>query len=185
VKTPESLQADEENDIRDIKSLYLIPKDFRWLIYSVSAVLLCWIGRMIWKWKKKKEAMPVPAVPPHEIALARLHALRMQWEKRAILFKALHYELSETVRAYLEGQYKLRATDMTFDEIRQRLKIVAGLGIAEKSILLNFLGQTDRVKFTDFTPSDSETNSLIVLALSFVEQTLPKTRMAAPQEDAA
>jgi hypothetical protein len=172
VKTPESLQAEEENDIRDIKALYLIPKDFIWLIYSAGAVFLFGMGLMIWKWKKKKNTISLPAVPPEEIALARLHALRMKWEAREILFKALHYELSETIRVYLEGQYRFRATDMTFDEIRQKLKTMTDIGIAEKSILLNFLGQTDRVKFTVFAPSDSETNSLIILALSFIEQTL-------------
>ena len=124
----------------------------------------------------------MPIIPPHEIALARINALKAQWEKREIGFKAMHYALSEAVRAYLEGRYGLRATDMTLEEIRREMNAVAGLGVSEKPILSELLGQTDRVKFTDYIPSESQSDTLIGLALSFVETTRPKEGVATAEK---
>ncbi len=176
VKTPESLKAGEAEDIRDIKPLFIIPYDWRWVIYSVATLLLWGIGFLIWKWirVRRSQPIPLPVIPPHEIALTRINALKIQWEKREIGFKVMHYELSEAVRAYLEGRYGLRATDMTLEEIRREINTVADLGSSEKPILSELLGQTDRVKFTDYMPSESQSDTLICLALSFVEVTRPR-----------
>jgi hypothetical protein len=183
VRTPESLKAGGE-DIRDIKPLFIIPYDWRWVIYSVATFFLLGMGLVIWKWVRARRSRPIPLpmIPPDEIALARINALKIQWERREIGFKAMHYGLSEAVRAYLEGRYGLCATDMTLEEIRREMNAVSGLGVSEKPILSELLGQTDRVKFTDYIPSESQSDTLIGLALSFVEATRSKEPVAAAKK---
>lgn len=171
VITPESLK-EEKDDIRDIKPLYIIPYDFRTVIYAIAAILLLAISILIWRWLRcrQNKKIPVPPVPPDEIARTRINALKIQWERKEISLKELHYGLSEAIRAYVEARYGIAATDMTLEEIRKKLASLPHLGVSVKSVLSELLGKTDRVKFTDYIPSELEIESLIALALSFVEE---------------
>jgi len=161
----------EGNDIRDIKPLYLIPYDWKGVIFTVIFIGLACLCFLIWKWRKAKKEITPPPLPPHEAALAKINALKMKWEAKEIPFKKLHYELSEVVRAYLSGRFGIRAIEMTLEEIRHDLKSLSDLTDFEKPRLLDLLGQTDRVKFTDYIPSEEASAALIASALSFVEAT--------------
>jgi hypothetical protein len=167
----EDNEKKEENDIRDIKPLYLIPYDWKGVIFAVIFIVLFCFCFLIWKWRKAKKEIPSPPLPPHEVALAKINALKIRWEANEIPFKQLHYELSEVVRAYLSGRFGMSAIEMTLEEIRHALKSLSDLPDFEKPRLLDLLGQTDRVKFTDYIPSEEVSVAIIASALSFVEAT--------------
>ena len=137
VITPESEKEEKKDDIRDIKWLYIIPFNWREIIYTIAAILLLGISVLIWRWQKgrRNKKWVVPTVPPDEIARMQINTLKIQWERKEISVKELHYGLSEAIRAYVEARYGIAATDMTLEEIRHKLTSLGNLGVSVKSVL--------------------------------------------------
>lgn len=116
------------------------------------------IGVVVKRYLDARRVVPGPPVDPrpaHVIALAELDALlrlNLPAEGRVGEF---YVRLSEIVRRYLERRFGIDAPEMTSDQIRgwaERAEVSGEV----RAALDDFLAETDLVKFADFSPSDSE-----------------------------
>jgi len=85
--------------------------------------------------------------PPWEISLNMLKELSDTDLLENGDFINYHYQLSLILRYFLELEYKIKAVEMTTSEIRTQLKLSDH---REKSDILNFLNNADRIKFARY-----------------------------------
>lgn len=89
---------------------------------------------------------PEPQIPPHVLAFERLDALAGSERIEAEEPRLIYGELSEILRGYLEGRYRIPALDMTSTELIDALsgKRLVGVTLAE---FQDFTAEGDLVKF--------------------------------------
>jgi hypothetical protein len=180
----------EVTDIRDLKPLHRIERPVPWWWFAAggAAVLLLLAAYLLWR-RGKKPAV-VPPRPAHEVAFEALARLRQTDFEDPEAMRRFHFEISEVVRAYVEGRFALNATDLTTEEIFAHLGEIAELDGQSDQRLRRFLTATDQVKFAAYEPSGEEIGETYEGALSFVEATRerPAGELAAetvPEEKAA
>lgn len=114
-----------------------------------------------------------PVEVPQEVALAalvRLSAYELTTEE------ALHqhgFDLSDVVKAYIEGQFGFNATDLTSEELTRRCREETTLNEDAKGLLSCFVNTTDAIKYAAHTPSQDEVQEVRNLAVEFVTITIP------------
>jgi hypothetical protein len=164
------------SDIRDIKPLQPLAGTRRWLwIGGAVALLLLALALIGALWlRRRRTTDAAPPKPAHEVALARLRALRDRERGNPAAVRALYFELSEVVRTYVEGRFGLNATDLTTEEILPRLAGLPGLEGRDALALQRFLRATDRVKFAAHEPAAAEVDDTYALAVGFVDATRPR-----------
>jgi len=180
--TVESLLEKEPSaaDIRDIKAPEPIPVDWRpyWLLGGglLGAVLIAFVlYRTLNRPKRLAAAAPPP--PPHAIAAAELERLRARRLVEQGAFKEYYSELSDVVRRYLEGRFKLRAPEMTTEEFLVAAARDGRLAPAHRRLLGEFMTESDLVKFARHLPTIADSERAWTAARRFVDETA-----AAPQE---
>mgnify|MGYP001181648062 CR=1 FL=1 len=90
---------------------------------------------------------------------------------KTILVKDYYFRLSEIVRGYLERRFGINGLEMTSDEIRRWLH--SNTFTAEIRLSIDdFLGETDLVKFADFSPDDAATETVTRLARGLITLTM-------------
>jgi len=164
------------NDIRALKGPVEVPRDWEgywWLLGLVLAAIAMAIWnkslrrlrqRLLGSLFKKPEVKPIP---PHVRARQRLQAaLRHISEPRLFCF-----EVSETLRVYLEERFKLRAPERTTEEFLVELQSSSALNSDQKESLAAFLESCDLVKFARFEPNESALRELHESALRLVDET--------------
>lgn len=138
-----------------------------WLMgATIGAALmaLVWLLSLLWKRRHATVADDVMAPPPRpawEVALEEIRALRDNEQlltEQPILF---HHRISEILRTWIQGRFKIGAPEMTseeiLDEIRPRRLVLGGWIDRIESILAD----SDMVKFAKFSPPTK--NSLLLL----------------------
>ena len=106
-------------------------------------------------------------IPPHVRARQRLQvALHHISDPRLFCF-----EVSETLRVYLEERFKLRAPERTTEEFLVELQSSSALNTDQKESLGSFLESCDLVKFARFEPNESALRELHESALRLVDET--------------
>jgi len=184
VEVQSVLPADGEvTDIRGLKPLRRIERPLPWwpLAAGGGAVVLAALAFLYWR--RRRRPPLAPPRPAHEIAFEALERLRRTDFADAEAVRRFHFEISEVVRAYVEGRFGLNATDLTTEEIVARLGGVRGLGGDERDLLRGFLGATDRVKFAAHEPSEEEIRATYENALTFVEVTRERPIVAPPEAE--
>jgi hypothetical protein len=178
----------EAGDIRDIKSPWELPRDWKLIIRIALIVagilLLAAAGFYYWRKRQGKGILPERKEPPrpaHEVALEALRKLRESDLLATGQIKAFYIELSEIVRRYIEGRYFVPALELTTGELMDDLKQVA-LESDARDMLRDLLETSDLVKFAKYAPANEEHERAFQLAESFVETT--KLVMTAPAESA-
>jgi hypothetical protein len=166
-------------DIRGIKGPVDVPWD--WAAYQgyfwIAAFLVVAIAMGIWNrflrrlrqrfWAQLFKKPEVKPVPPHVRARQRLHAaLRHISDPRLFCF-----EVSETLRVYVEERFKLRAPERTTEEFLVELQSSTALDSDQKQSLAAFLESCDLVKFARFEPNESALLELHESALRLVDET--------------
>jgi hypothetical protein len=168
-------QPGAQEDIRDIKPLEKTPTHFlAWLLGAAAVGLLAALGLYFYRRRKPKEET-IARLPAHEEALQRLEALAIPHGSDALALKRYYFSLSEILRSYAENRYGFRATDMTSEEIIQNLRRGSLLPEDKKPTFIEFLKETDIVKFTDFSPPEEAIASAKERVKTFVRQTSPFT----------
>ncbi len=169
--------------LRPIRDPVPIPNLWLWAVCLIAVLLVAALAWWLWRRRKRQEpaAVSEPPVPPHEKAWARLReALALLGEPRPFCIL-----VSDTIRAYLEERFQLRAPERTTEEFLEELQSSALLGYDQKSALGSFLMQCDLVKFARHEPGRSELETLYHAAVSLVEETQPapvQAESAAPRE---
>lgn len=136
------------------------------ILAGIAALLLglAGIGTLLWRKLYPKPVDTPPPPPPRpawEVALEAIEALRNDTallENDPVQF---HHRISEILRGWIQGRFNIRAPEMTTEEILAEIaprRLALGGWIEE---IHTILADSDLVKFAKFTPSP--TNSLTLL----------------------
>jgi hypothetical protein len=169
-----SLLVEGDTALRDIKPQAELP--FLNLIpWIAGGVLLAAAAAAVYHWWKRRQArLALAAVDnrlPHEIALddlTRIGQLGLPEQQR---FKEHYTLVSDTVRIYIERTQGVPMLERTTGEIRSGLRN-STLTTSGTRQLINFLEESDLVKFSKFTPTESEAYETITQARQIVETTM-------------
>lgn len=194
-------------DIQDIKPPRPAATPFPWLWVGIGALVMVLVWAAIRYLRRRRgESALVPPVPPHELAYRRLDELRGRDLSDVEAVRQFYFELSGTLRTYVEARFGLNATDLTSEEIlaaltssrsssalRSRLEreLLPGqrrrlqLEPEADALLRRFLVETDRVKYADQHPARQEVDHTWEHARSFVEATEPREEDASEEEEPA
>ncbi len=161
VKTPEipvtikSVLTPQSKDIHGLKGrLKKVPN---WPVIGALAGALILIGGILW-WVRfrpgKGGIRPAgpPPVAPHVRALEELRRLEEELESPAKVFFS---RLTDILRAYLEGAFRLPATDRTTAEISAELKSLT-ISMDQRLGLRTVLEDGDLAKFAKLEPTVEE-----------------------------
>lgn len=118
---------------------------------------------------KQEEAGPEPA---DIIALRELEVLKQAHYPENTNFQIFYTKLSECLRRYMEGRYRIMALEMTTEEFLKHLTRGDWLNREQQEIVRDLLVISDRVKFAKDCPTRDEA----LQALGDVEQLIASTR---------
>jgi Domain of unknown function (DUF4381) len=156
------------NDIHDIKGLVPVPHGWWWLWLLLALVAAGAVA--LWLWKRRKPKIAIEAVAPlsaYEIAVRELQRLREENPP----VEQFYMRLSDIVRHYLEGRFRLRAPERTTEEFLYEVSQNGALTQTHKDLLGAFLQESDLVKFARHRPESADMNRAYNAAGKFVEET--------------
>lgn len=173
-------ETDQAGDIRPIKPPLKAPLTFAelapWLAGLLLAALLALA--IVYYLKRKKARRPIfqvrpkPKRPPHEVALGALEALKQKklWQSGRV--KDYYSEMTDIIRLYVEDRFRIRALEMTTEEIQQALQTTEAPVFA-RSRLHETLVSADLVKFAKAQPLPLENDHHLTQCVEFVRETKP------------
>jgi hypothetical protein len=180
----ETVEVDTSQGIADIKPIYSVNYPFsersrdwlkeNWIWIAIIIVLI--LSFFIWRyWMKKRQSQPQPEpieeiIPAHILALEILNRLKNTEEWKSPKKKKYYSELTDTVRAYLENRFNIRAMEQTTREILLHLNH-ANISDEDKKYLRKILSEADMVKFAKFTPDDIDAFNYLQKSIDFVNRT--------------
>ncbi len=144
-----------------------------------GVLLLALVVALVWLIRRRMKNQPVlghsrPSDPPHVVALRELDRIRAEklWQQQRQ--KEYYTAVTDTIRKYIEGRYRVSAMESTTPEIIAMLK---GMELPEKEFaqLQDLLFTADLVKFAKYTATDSENEQAIPVAVRFVNATFLQT----------
>ncbi len=150
--------------IKAIKSEPYVFDDYKkYVWYSIITLLI--IGLILYftlrKKKEVEEKEVVPAIPPYDEAIQKLHQLdeKLLWQNNQV--KEYYSELTEIVRGFIERELKVPALESTTDELIDTLNDfheIASISTTKETIkkLRDLLREADLVKFAKTTPLSEE-----------------------------
>jgi hypothetical protein len=161
-------------DIRDIKPLVTIPRDYTLIIGLSLAglVLLILIGGGIYFYRTRyrKNAAP-PSRPAHEVALEEIEQLQKEGLIKKGVYQEHYFRLSEIFRRYLERRFRFQAVEQTTEEILPNISNLTDVDETAKRSAQHFLYHTDLVKFAQYTPHPTEVDQQQQEAVHFICET--------------
>jgi hypothetical protein len=160
-----------EADIRPLKGPVEIAGSYEWLWWIAIALAAAVIGWMLWrKFRLTKNLIQgAVVVPPHRKAKDRLRGAG-ELMSDPYRFCSL---VSDVLRSYVEERFDLKAPERTTEEFMEELRSSSKLRGDHKSLLEDFLGRCDLVKFARFEPTIPELEALLDSAYRFVDETAP------------
>jgi len=153
-------------DIKDIKPPIQV-RDIGKLL-ALVIFLLAIISLVILAYRKIISRKPVKL--PHETALEELQALKAAFIRSSDI-KSYYVGISDSVRRYIERVFHLRAPEMTTEEFLDSLSSSNSLSQEQKSLLRDFMGSCDLVKFAKYAPTQVEAGLVFTTAAKFIEET--------------
>lgn len=170
-----------DQDFYDIKAPVDPPFDFLyWLkkLWYVAVILAIMLAIGLWFFlRKRKEKMAIQTPPdlrsPAQRARENLAAIRDARVWQAGDVKEYYSQVSDTVRTYVEEQFKVPAMEMISDELldAMQMKISANA----QHVLRKMLRDADMVKFAKSKPGPEQFGQLWDDAMQIIELTEPKT----------
>jgi hypothetical protein len=147
IKSPPLKDGDIE-DIRDIEAFPVAFRYTKWLVWLGILLLLCASGYIVYNKIRKasNKAVLKNETPDREISIReRLEAIQKQKGKADKIQWAAD-ELSLTMRLFCTVRYQIAATEMTSEELIQRLK-EPDITDEARNAISKVLAYTDRIKF--------------------------------------
>ena len=174
-----TVPVDLSSEIRDIKEPIRAPFTFREALPWIIGILLLAgsIYFIMYYLKKRKKAEPVfrmPVkikLPPHQLALDALEALRNKklWQSGQV--KEYHTELTDIIRDYIFNKFAIHAPELTSDEILSALNFTATDPHARQMLSQAFV-VADLVKFAKMQPLPMEHDASLNNAIDFIKATM-------------
>lgn len=175
-----TVTVDTTAAFRDIMPVATVPVTFREVFPWVLAGLT-FIAAMVFLWiylkrrkLRKTTGLPIvrrkPDIPAHKAALDALDTLRAQklWQQGKL--KAYYSAITDILRVYLEGQFNIKAVEMTTTDILDQIKF--------HPLLKTYFYQTealfsssDMVKFAKSKPQPEDNDKIWQDAQKFVLDT--------------
>jgi hypothetical protein len=148
------------------------------VLATAAALLAMW-----WARRPRPVPPPPPPRPPWEVAFEELYAVRYAGLAKEGRF-AEHYDrVSDAVRKYLGGRYGFDGLETTTREMTSILRRVEPT-VVELATILQFLDESDLVKFARMTPSEDDCTRILNQGEHIVRVTIPPT-VVAPAAQAA
>ena len=193
--TIDSVLVEGDTELRDLKEQAVLPVPPIWPLLLASLMLAVLIigvfaGGGLWlyhRWQHRQmEAeMPLPVIdtrPPEVIAYEELNRIETLDLPAASQFKD-HYSLvTECLRRYIEGRYRITALEQTTNEIEASFS----RSTVPAAIVRDFLGlfrDSDLVKFARFQPHVDDAYELTDQARVLVKETTPLPPIAEDAEE--
>ena len=177
-----TIEVDSKAEIQDIKAPKRIPLNWVLIIAIVLLILALVIGGFFgYKYYKKKHgteeiSKPKIIIPPHKVALKRLHELEEKklWQQGAV--KEYHSELTGIIRDYFEERFGFNSLEMTTKETVENLK---DSGVSTEVIVTTekFLDNADMVKFAKFEPMPTVNEAMLQEAYDIIDSTKVETEL--------
>jgi len=167
-------------DIKPIIEDSLSLKDYSrlywpWLLLPLAVLavvlLLMYINKR--RAEREPEATIIPEVAPHISAITRLEELQQSRLHEVVDKKPYYSELTEIIRVYLEGRYKVKALEQTSGEIIAGVQYL-GLDTESMDYITSLLRTADKVKFAKERPNVSVAEMHLRSAFDFIQSTKPK-----------
>jgi hypothetical protein len=174
-----TVPVDLSKEIRDIKepirASFTFSEALPWIIGLL--LLAGSVYFIMYYLKKRKKAEPVfrmPVkikLPPHQLALDALEALRNKklWQSGQV--KEYHTELTDIIRDYIFNKFAIHAPELTSDEILSALNFTATDPHARQMLSQAFV-VADLVKFAKMQPLPMEHDASLNNAIDFVKATM-------------
>jgi hypothetical protein len=119
-----------------------------------------------------------PPLPPYEMAMGQLERLRSRKLCEKGQEREYYTELTEILRAYLEGRFGINAMEMTTTQIKAAVR--SNATAREAATQMNqILEMADYVKFAKMRPLPEDNVRSFSQATQFVESTRPQPEPAA------
>jgi hypothetical protein len=176
VVTVESLLAKAGNatDVRDIKGPEEFPVDWRpyyFVAGALAALLALGFGLFHFLNRARRGAPVAPPKPPDEVAREALQRLRRRGLIEDGAFKEYYSALSDIVRTYIEQRFGVRAPEMTTEEFLLSTTRGGRLSGGHRSLLADFLTESDLVKFARHVPTIADSERAFAAAQRFIDDT--------------
>lgn len=179
--TVNTVEVDTTQAIRDIKEIYEVPfslvdwlhEHWKWIAGGLAAMaLLTGLFLLLYRRSRRPPApAPAPApVPAHTIALQALDELEKKRLWQQDRSKAYYTELTDILRAYVEGRYGVPAMEQTTDELLGALGLSSMPGTGREQ-LGQILRLADMVKFAKWKALPSEHEQAMAGAIKLVQET--------------
>jgi hypothetical protein len=137
-----------------------------WVIYAAVVLGLAILGLIGW-WIRKRSRRPKPAQSPRSRALAQLE--RIGEEMETLTPYQFSIAASDILRGYVTEQYQLPVTRQTSFEFLSMLAKSSPFSPDETSLLEDFLGRCDLIKFGRFDATTHDSRLLLDEATQFVK----------------
>ncbi|MCB0218943.1 MAG: hypothetical protein KDH09_04555 [Chrysiogenetes bacterium] len=178
------LTTEDEQSLKDVKGPQSAELSMgKYILYGLGALalfaLLIWGLRRYLRVRKglPLDAAPAPPPPPaHEVALGALAALEARDLPGRGQMREQCFELSEILRAYLEGRYKFLASEQTTDELRRSMKNVAEIDANDRDEALALFEEWDLVKFAKVPLEEARARTMLSQTRTWVTRTKPALR---------
>jgi hypothetical protein len=137
-----------------------------WVVYSSIVVGLALLGLIGW-WIWKRTQRPKPVRSPRDRALEQLE--RIGDEMETLTPYQFSIGVSDILRGYVTEQYNLPVTRQTSVEFLSMLAKSSPFSADETSLLEDFLGRCDLIKFARYDATTEDSRRLLEEATQFVK----------------
>ena len=137
-----------------------------WVIYVGIALGLTILGLIGW-WIRKRAQRPKPVRSPRDRALDALS--RIEPEMEAMTPYQFSIAVSDILRGYVTEQHQLPVTRQTSFEFLSMLAKSSPFSENEKSLIEDFLGRCDLIKFARYEATIHDSQRLLEEAKQFVK----------------
>ncbi|MES2514527.1 MAG: hypothetical protein V4580_10305 [Bacteroidota bacterium] len=174
--------------VKDIKSVYDEPFDWKWYLPQIyiglailaGIIILIIVIRKLSK-RKPEEVIVIekPKIPAHVTALATLDKIKEEAVWKENRTKEYYSSIADTVRLYIEERFNINALELTSDEIIRifRTQVID----ADSKLKLNqILTLSDFVKFAKQIPIEAEHTLTLNNAFDFVKGTMREDAVVTP-----
>jgi hypothetical protein len=168
-------QVTDSTDIKGLKAQLDLGRSV-WFYLFVALVLLALgtgLALYLLNRRKKKTTKPEIIRTPWEVASEELQNLLQAHRLGRIPVKEYYFSLTEILRGYLERRFGIPLLESTTQEIRAQLERNY-LNPESKKSLLQFLEQSDLIKFAKVQPETPRLTSDWELAYQIVQETIPR-----------
>jgi len=137
-----------------------------WVIYAGSAVGLA-LAVLIGWWIRKRARRPKPVRSPRDRAMDALAEIEREMETMTPYQFSI--AVSDILRGYVTEQYALPVTRQTSVEFLSMLAKGSPFSVDETSLLEDFLGRCDLIKFARYDATIHDSQLLLEEAQRFVK----------------